>query len=147
MANTSAARTRARRTWPSAKLRGRGLANIVPVGWTPDAGAILAQCSRDKTAAVRAIELTLISTADGSARVLKSIQSTMFWFQRARFSPEGQNFAFSFVREGSPPHGEVFLMTADGRNEVVVAGHPAEDRLLRWTPEGRSLVFLTHRSR
>jgi len=37
-------------------------------------------------------------------------------------------------------------MTADGRNEVVVAGHPAEDQLLRWTPDGRSLVFLSDRS-
>jgi Tol biopolymer transport system component len=37
-------------------------------------------------------------------------------------------------------------MTADGRNEVVVAGHPAEDKLLGWTPDGRSLVFLSDRS-
>ncbi len=124
----------------------KGVANIMPVDWSPDAGSILAQCSRNKTAAVRAMELTLISTADGSARVLKSIQSTMFWFQRASFSPDGQYVAFSFVREGSPPHGEVLLMTADGRDEVVVAGHPAEDRLLRWTPDGRSLVFLSDRS-
>jgi beta-lactamase regulating signal transducer with metallopeptidase domain/Tol biopolymer transport system component len=124
----------------------KGVPNIMPVDWSPDAGSILAQCSRDKTAAVRAIELTLISTADGSVRVLKSIQSPMFWSQRASFSPDGQYVAFSFVREGSPPHGEVFLMTADGRNEVVVAGHPAEDKLLAWTPDGRSLVFLSDRS-
>jgi Tol biopolymer transport system component len=37
-------------------------------------------------------------------------------------------------------------MTADGRNEVVVAGHPAEDQLLRWTPDGRSLLFRSDRS-
>jgi len=37
-------------------------------------------------------------------------------------------------------------MTADGRNEVVVAGHPAEDELLRWTPDGRSLLFFSDRS-
>jgi len=37
-------------------------------------------------------------------------------------------------------------MTADGRNEVVVAGHPAENHLLYWTPDGRSLVFLSDRS-
>jgi Tol biopolymer transport system component len=124
----------------------KGVANVMPVDWSPDAGSILAQCSRDKTAAVRAMELTLISTADGSVRVLKSIQSSLFWFQRASFSPDGQYVAFSFVREGSPPNGDVFLMTADGRNEVVVAGHPAEDKLLRWTPDGRSLVFLSDRS-
>ncbi|MFA5818132.1 MAG: tetratricopeptide repeat protein, partial [Bacteroidales bacterium] len=124
----------------------KGVAIAIPVDWSPDAGSILALCSRDKTAAVRASELTLISTADGSVRVLRSITSPLFWLQRASFSPDGRFVAFSFVGEGSPPHGDVHLMTADGRNEVIVAGHPAEDKLLRWTPDGRSLVFLSDRS-
>jgi len=109
--------------------------------WSPDAGSILALRDRNK-----AIELTLISTADGSVRVLRSITSGWFSFKMASFSPDGRFVAFSFVREGSPPHGDIFLMTADGRNEVVVAGHPAEDQLLGWTPDGRSLVFLSDRS-
>jgi len=54
--------------------------------------------------------------------------------------------AFSLVREGSPPQGDVFLMTPDGRNEVLVAGHPAEDRLLGWAPDGARVVFLSDRS-
>jgi Tol biopolymer transport system component len=120
----------------------KGVANALPVDWSPDAGSILALCSRDKSAS----ELTLISTADGSVRVLRSITSPLFWLQRASFSPDGRSVAFSFVGEGNPPHGDVHLMTADGRNEVVVAGHPAEDKLLRWTPDGRSLVFLSDRS-
>jgi len=110
---------------------------VVPLDWSPDAGSILALRELNK-----AIELTLISTADGSVRVLRSITSGWFSFQRASFSPDGRFVAFSLVREGSPPHGDVFLMTADGRNEVVVAGHPAEDQLLGWT----SLVFLSDRS-
>jgi Tol biopolymer transport system component len=114
---------------------------VVPWDWSPDARSILALRYRDN-----GIELTLISTADGSVRVLRSITSGWFSFQRASFSPDGRFVAFSLVREGSPPHGDVFLMTADGRNEVVVAGHPAEDQLLRWTPDGRSLVFLSDRS-
>jgi len=106
--------------------------------WSPDAGSILALRYRNK-----AKELTLISTADGSVRVLWSIARSV---ERASFSPDGRFVAFGSVREGSPPHGDVFLMTADGRNEVVVAGHPAEDKLLAWTPDGRSLVFLSDRS-
>jgi len=113
---------------------------VLPLDWSPDAGFILALRDRNK-----AEELTLISTADGSVRVLRSI--TLDWFSfGASFSPDGRFVAFSSVREGSPPHGDLFLMTADGRNEVVVAGHPAEDKLLRWTPDGRSLVFLSDRS-
>jgi Tol biopolymer transport system component len=111
--------------------------------WSPDAGSILVL--RDD--AFSKDELALISTADGSARGLRSIASGSMWgFQTASFSPDGRFVAFSSRREGSPPHGDVFLMTADGRNEVVVAGHPADDRLLRWTPDGRSLLFLSDRS-
>jgi len=104
---------------------------VQPLDWSPDAGSILALLWRNK-----AEELTLISTADGSVRVLRSNSGSV---QSASFSPDGRSVAFSSV-------GEVFLMTADGRNEVVVAGHPAEDQLLRWTPDGRSLVFLSDRS-
>jgi Tol biopolymer transport system component len=129
------------------KLDGSGLRTlcsekdsyVVPLDWSPDAGSILAYRVRY----TKGIDLTLISTADGLVRVLRSMTST--WV-RASFSPDGRFIAFSVVREGSPPQGDVFLMTADGRNEVVVAGHPAEDQLLGWTPDGRSLVFLSDRS-
>jgi Tol biopolymer transport system component len=115
---------------------------VVPEDWSPDAGSILAFRRRNQ-----ANELTLISTADGSVRVLRSITSgSSLGFQTASFSPDGRFIALSSRREGSPPHGDIFLMTADGRNEVVVAGHPAEDELLQWTPDGRSLVFLSDRS-
>jgi len=112
--------------------------------WSPDAGSILAILQRKPNN--WADELTLISTADGSVRVLSSIASAWYTLKMARFSPDGRFVAYSVVREGSPPHGDVFLMTADGRNEVVVAGHPAEDQLLGWTPDGTSLVFLSDRS-
>jgi hypothetical protein len=114
---------------------------VQPLDWSPDAGSILALRDHNK-----ATELILISTADGSVRVLKSIPSGWFSLERASFSPDGRFVAFSFVREGSPPHGDVFLMTADGRNEVVVAGHPAEDQLLGWTLDGHRLIFLSDRS-
>jgi Tol biopolymer transport system component len=110
--------------------------------WSPDAGSILAL----REVPGKANELTLISTADGSVRVLRSIAAAWYMLKRASFSPDGRFVAFSLVREGSPPHGDVFLMTVDGRNEVVVAGHPAEDELLAWTPDGRSLLFLSDRS-
>ena len=115
--------------------------HVRPLDWSPDAGSILALRDRNK-----AIELTLISTADGSVRVLRSMASAWYMLTSASFSPDGRFVAFSFVREDSPPNIDVFLMTADGRNEAVVAGHPAEDELLGWTPDGRSLVFLSDRS-
>jgi beta-lactamase regulating signal transducer with metallopeptidase domain/Tol biopolymer transport system component len=110
--------------------------DIDPLDWSPDAGSILA---------FRARELTLISTVDGSVRVLRSITIPLGWL-RASFSPDGRFVAYSSVGEGSRRQGDVRLMTAEGQNDVVVVGHPADDRLLGWTPDGRSLVFLSDRS-
>ena len=104
---------------------------VQPLDWSPDAGSILALREDNK-----ASELMLISTADGSVRVLRSSSG----FQRPSFSPDGR-----FVAFGSAA-GDVLLMTADGRDEAVVAGHPAKDRLLGWTADGRSLVFLSDRT-
>jgi len=114
---------------------------IVPLDWSPDAGFILADRSQNK-----GDELILISTTDGSVRVLRSISLSWNGLSMASFSPDGKFIAFSSVREGSSPQSDIFLMTADGRNEVVVAGHPAEDQLLRWTPDGKSLLFLSDRT-
>ncbi len=112
---------------------------------SPDAASILALRRKGR----EALELTMISTEDGSVHVLRNISEWLFWSIRARFSPDGRFVAFSadgFAGEGNPQHGEVYVMTADGRSEVVVAAHPAEDQLLRWTPDGKSLLFLSDRS-
>jgi Tol biopolymer transport system component len=118
--------------------------NVLPLDWSPDAGSILAL--RIRRNGTYEQELTLISTTDGSMCVLRTVTAHFRLMKRASFSPDGRFIAFSSAREGNPPHSDVFLMTADGRNEVVVAGHPAEDHLLGWTPDGRSLVFLSDRA-
>jgi Tol biopolymer transport system component len=115
---------------------------VYPLDWSPDAGFILAFREWEK----KENELAMISIADGSVRVLGNISIPTGWL-RAGFSPDGRFIAFSSVSgKGSREQGDVRLMTVDGRNEVVVAGHPAEDRLLGWTPDGRGLVFLSDRS-
>jgi Tol biopolymer transport system component len=108
--------------------------------WSPDAGSILALFLRNQTRG-----LALISTADGSVRVPRTFTFDLSRGRVTSLSPDGRFVAFTSL-EGSPPNVDVFLMTADGRNEVVVAGHPADDYLLAWTPDGRSIVFLSDRS-
>jgi Tol biopolymer transport system component len=114
-----------------------------PFDWSPDGRSILALRSISGPANN---QLVLISTADGSVRVLREIAAGWYMLTRARFSPDGRYVAFSLVGEGRPAHGDVYLMTADGRNEVVIAAHPAEDELLDWTPDGGALLFRSDRS-
>lgn len=114
-----------------------------PFDWSPDGGSILALRS---VSGYSNSQLVLISTTDGSVRILRDIAAAWYMLTRARFSPDGRHIAFSLVGEGRPAHGDVYLMSADGRNEEVVAGHPAEDKLLDWTPDGRNLILLSDRS-
>lgn len=111
------------------------------LNWSPDAGYVLGVRTENNKD-----ELALISTADGSFKVLRSIDSGWTGLLMASFSPDGQFVAFSSVREANAPQSEVVVMTADGRNEYVVASHPAEDQMLRWTPDGTRIIFLSDRS-
>ena len=112
-----------------------------PLDWSPDGASILA--SRE---GLTAAALVLVSTADGSVRVLKTHATNRSPINSARFSPDGRYVAFSAMRETGPGQIDIFVMTADGRNEVAIAGHPAEDQLLCWTADGRGLLFLSDRS-
>ena len=112
-----------------------------PFDWSPDSKFILGLLSKNETNA-----LTLISTTDSSVHILRNIPSGLFIFDKACFSPNGKYIAFSYIRDGNPPHGDIFLISSDGRDETIVAGHPSEDRLIGWTPDGKNLLFRSDRS-
>jgi len=113
-----------------------------PLDWSPDSKSVLGFLELSDTPD-EGIDLALISAADGALRVLKRIASS---WMAAQFSPDGKFIAFSYMAEGNPPQSDLHIMAADARDEVVVAGHPAEDELIGWTPDGKSLVFLSNRS-
>jgi Tol biopolymer transport system component len=117
-----------------------------PFDWSPDGGSILALRRTSGGEHHANNQLVLISTSDGSVRVLRDVAAAWYMLTGARFSPDGRFVAFSVVGEGRPAHGDVYLMAADGRDEVPVAHHPAEDQLLDWTPDGSRLLFRSDRS-
>jgi Tol biopolymer transport system component len=115
--------------------------NFYPFDWSPDGKFILGLLLKSGTNA-----LALISTTDGSTRILRNIPSGLFMFDKTCFSPDGQYIAYSYIRDGNPPNGDVFLMHSDGKDEISIAGHPSEDRLLGWTPDGKNLLLMSDRS-
>jgi len=112
-----------------------------PYDWSYDQEFIIGLLSENDTN-----KLALISTTDGTLRVLKNVPSELFMIDKACFSPDGKLIAFSFIQDDNPPNGEVFLITAEGRYEITIARHPAEDQLIDWTPDGKNLLFRSDRS-
>ncbi len=66
-----------------------------------------------------------------------------------QISPDGKNIAFTvtenFLSEGKS-RTEIYMMTADGNNLRKLTDNTASDYHPRWSPDGKSLLFLSARS-
>jgi len=113
-----------------------------PVDWSPDGKDILARARF--LGADRTFNIVLVSTADGSVRVLKKLD----WRFPGKmcFSPDGRYIAYDFPPEQDSPSRDIFLLSFDGSREVPLVQHPANDILLGWTPDGTSILFASDRT-
>ena len=117
------------------------VATILPTDWSADGRHILAAVERpDNT-----VQLTLISVADGSMQVLKSLG--WHWPEEAVLSHDGRYVAYSLRQASSAADAdptELQILAVDGSQEVTVAPHESPQRMLGWTPDGGAVLF--HRS-
>ena len=113
---------------------------FVPDDWSPDGRWIAITAGRkDQTSF-----LGLVSTADGSLTVLKS----MGWGGPAKvsFSPDGRYIAFDHpVGDDANAQHDIAVLSADGHREVPAVVHPSDDVLLGWSPDGKRLLFASDR--
>jgi hypothetical protein len=58
------------------------------------------------------------------------------------WSPDGTRIAFESLRDGN---SEIYVMGADGSNQVNLTGHEADDYAPAWSADGGRLVFVSLR--
>lgn len=58
------------------------------------------------------------------------------------WSPDGQRIAYTSTRHGNQ---ELYVASADGKNEVRLTSDPAIDAHPAWSPDGKRLAFATNR--
>lgn len=63
----------------------------------------------------------------------------------SRWSPNGNAIAYDCPQEGDSPNRDIYLLSIGGEHEIPVVNHPANDILLGWTPDGKSLLFASNR--
>jgi len=113
---------------------------LQPAAWSPDGEHVLATFSRRD----RTNQIGLVAVADGSVRVLK----TLDWRgpSKMSFSPDGRTIAYAFQPQEDSPNRDIFLLATDGSRETTLIEHPANDRFPVWTPDGEKVVFASDRT-
>jgi Tol biopolymer transport system component len=114
-----------------------------PIDWAPEGKSIVGLL--EKTAAPSF--LAVLRVSDGSVRSIKQIGMSGEGMVRAQFSPDGRWIAYDRSPSATPRESrDIFLLEAEGDKEVPLVRHPADDRLLGWSPCGKWILFSSDRS-
>ena len=113
---------------------------LEPFDWLPDSKQILVVVSRQD----RTNQIALLSVADGSLRVVKSLE-WRYPYQMS-ISPDGSYIAYDVPDQPLNPQRDIFALATDGSRENPLVEHPARDRRAVWTPDGRGILFVSDRT-
>jgi Tol biopolymer transport system component len=109
-----------------------------PLDWSPDSKYILARVAGKNGS----FDLALIPTAGGSLNILK-IAQTVF---RAACSPDGKYIVYELPQQKDSAPYDLSMLSIDGKQEVPLVKHPANDRLLGWIPGTDFILFTSDRT-
>ena len=109
------------------------------LAWSPDGKYVLVTFRRED----RSNQLGLVSVADGSVRVLKTLGGVPPI--GVSFSPDGRYIAYD-LPAGDSAERDIFLLATDGSRETPLIEHPANDQFPMWTPDGKRILFVSDRT-
>jgi len=105
--------------------------------WSPDGRSVLAVLSgKDKSN-----QIALVSTTDGSVRVLKSLD----WRTPGglKFSPNGSSIAYDFQPKQDAAARELFVLAADGSRETRISGDGSVKSVVGWSLNDQGIYYTT----
>ncbi|MFQ5927127.1 MAG: hypothetical protein ACE5MH_06805, partial [Terriglobia bacterium] len=125
---------------PRVVYRNEDVEYLWPGAWSPDGKYVTATLAK----ADKANQIVLVSVADASARVLKTVD----WRfpDTGPFSPDGRYIVYDFPPKEESPERDIFMLAADGSREIRLVKHPANDFALGWTLDGQRLLFASDRT-
>ncbi|MFC2160921.1 tetratricopeptide repeat protein [Acidobacteriota bacterium] len=116
---------------------------FTPYVWMPDGNFILSvKGDKDNNQ-----ELGLIPSQGGEFKNLISLKGEVEPYGRSRasasVSPDGRFIVYTDI----PPNEEsdLFITTSEGKIPWPLAPSPAVDKMPRWSPDGKHIIFLSNR--
>ena len=113
---------------------------VQPCAFSPDGKQILTLLFRKDNIS----QIALISTEDGSAKILRSLN--WVYPKKMDFSPDGRFIVYDVTIRDDEPERDIFVLAADGSSQTKLVDHPADDLFPLWTPDGGHVVFASDRS-
>jgi len=110
-----------------------------PAAWSSDGKQLLVVFHRKD----KSHQFALVSVANGSARVLKTVTRSVF---SADLSPDGRYIVYDYPSKEDSENRDIFLLATDGSREIPLVQHPADDFSPLWMPDGKGVVFFSDRS-
>ncbi|MBN1362285.1 MAG: PD40 domain-containing protein [Sedimentisphaerales bacterium] len=124
---------------------GSGQRDLCPavrsIQWFPDGRRILGV---RKAGDPKEIEIVSVSASDGSVQAIKALTGD-FYNTTIRLSPDAKYVAYELSSRDAPAKRDIFATEIGSQRETLLVGHPANDKLLGWTPDGRHLLFASDR--
>jgi len=62
------------------------------------------------------------------------------------FSPDGKYIAYDAPQKEDANENDIFLLSRDGKQEIRLAEHPAQDKFLGWVPNSNVVLFSSDRA-
>jgi Tol biopolymer transport system component len=118
--------------------RDEKLSWIMPFDWSPDGESISVALTYKEGHHA----LALVQVQSATVRVLRRFDRHRNP-QEALFSPDGRYVAYEVPGPSGENERDIWLTSLDGV-EAPLAPHPADDRVVAWTPEG--LLFASDRT-
>lgn len=116
----------------------RDQGSATPLDWSPDGRFVLTLLEKGRLGhGTTPGEMCLVTVANGNLRTLNKFMQAPSY---ARISPDGR--WISYVASD----GVTRAMGADGSEDKQLFADDPKARLVDWTPDGKSLVFLSDRS-
>jgi Tol biopolymer transport system component len=116
---------------------------ILPFDWSPDGKHILAGMIRKNLTG----QVALLSVADGSEHVIKEFDKPIKLTPRNMlFSPDGSYIVYDFPQGRDTTKRDIFLLSNDGSQELVLIENPADDIVIGWAADGKRVLFTSDRT-
>lgn len=116
-----------------------------PVDWSEDGRYILAINEKIMDDGKHHVDgIVLVDVHDGSIKTVKQLTDGLHSASMS-FSPDGRFIAYE-AKDGNEDGRDIRIVSTDGRHDDVLVDHFADDLGMRWTLDGKGIIFVSNRS-